>query len=259
MLNVEVKARVLSDGTYGRYVAYRRASFFSARESISVGEISEETEQKLNNAILDMCEITEAELVECGRLYSNGRLRAKRLRKRIEAWSRKGFVYFCTLTFRDEVFEKTSEETRRRYVSYFLKSLNSMYCANLDYGGQFEREHYHAIICVQDKLKGEYRKHKGNTVFDCSSFDAWNEKYGFTCVQGPILCSSDADKNNSLKVAKYTAKASNHALKETTRQHRLIYSRGECPWSEVKVYDYNDGFFTVTDAQLEELPFDVNE
>lgn len=258
MLNIETKAKVLSDGSYGRYKAYRRASFFAIQEQQMSGEISADTQTQLEFSEVELAELSEDELKECERLYSNDRNRAKRLRRKIERWGKYGFVYFVTLTFKDEVFDKTTEKWRRRLVAYYLKGIGAMYCANIDYGGKFGREHYHAIICVQNALQGTYKDHKGNILYDCPQFQEWNEKRGYTCIQGPIKVTSDEDNKNPLKIAKYTAKASNHALKETTRQHRLIYSRGYCPWNEPKQIKW-DGFYTITERDLEDLPFDVDE
>lgn len=255
MLNIETKAKVLSDGSYERYVAYRRASFFADKERLTLGEVSDTTQNTLDEKMVDCAEFTELELIECERLYTNNRNRAKRLRRRIEKWSKYGYVYFVTLTFKDAVFDDTSEIWRRKLVGYYLKGLGAMYCANIDYGGQFGREHYHAIICVEKALQGEYQEHKGNVLYNCVEFSEWNEKRGYTCIQGPILATNDDDNKNPLKIAKYTAKASNHALKETTRQHRLIYSRGSCPWRQPTTFTW-DGWYTITERELADLPFD---
>lgn len=260
MLNIETKVQVLSDGSYGRYVAYRRSLFFHNRDLVTLGHPTVEHSKDLDDSMVEVSLFSESELIECERLYSNARCRAKRLRKRIQQWSNWGFVYFVTLTFRDDSLENTESHIRRKYVSRFLKSLGVIYCANLDFGGKLGREHYHALICSQYPLQGEYKEHKGNTLFDCPSFDEWKEKRGFVYVQGPIKCSDDNGSVNPLKVAKYLSKTSNHALKETAIRQSMVFSRGGCPWKSYEsLHDYNGGFFSVTDDQLADLPFDVND
>lgn len=220
------------------------------------GDISENTLSLEEIKASELSEISEIELQECWRLYENNRKRAKRLRRKIEVWSRYGYVYFITLTFKDSVFADTNADTRRQIVRRYLSTRGFVYCANIDFGGQFGREHYHAIICAQEPLQGTQDAHKGNVLYNCPDFTEWNEKRGFTCIQGPILVKDSKDEN-SLKIAKYTAKASNHALKETTRHTRLVYSRGGIPWRQKELPKW-DGFFTVTEDDLMDLPFDAD-
>jgi len=108
---------------------------------------------------------------------------------------------FLTLTFTDEVLASTSAETRRRYVSRFLKASSAVYVANVDYGDQTEREHYHACVC------GRVNR------------SLW--KYGFVFAE-KVRCRSGDCK----AVSKYVAKLSLHAIKDSCRNTRLIYSRG---------------------------------
>ena len=110
--------------------------------------------------------------------------------------------YFLTLTFNNHTLENTTHETRRRYVTRFLKSQSTDYVANIDFGKKNEREHYHAITT------------------EIANFKDW-EKYGFISVK-----SCRNTENDLERVAKYINKLTNHALKETTRQNRIIYSKG---------------------------------
>ena len=118
-------------------------------------------------------------------------------------------VYFGTLTFRDDVLNKTSSETRRKYVSRYLKSISSSYIANVDYGDKIknpqsnEREHYRCLIAVD------------------SIPVSW--EYGF-CKFLEVR-KDDEDKK---RISKYIAKLTNHAMKveKTGKAKRIIYSRG---------------------------------
>jgi hypothetical protein len=79
-----------------------------------------------------------------------------------------------------------------------------MYVANIDYGAKNKREHYHALINC-DKI----------------DFSNWR-KYGNINAERVKNKDIESDK---IKLSKYIAKLSNHAIKETTKRSCLIYSR----------------------------------
>lgn len=124
---------------------------------------------------------------------------------------------FITLTFTDEVLAKTSEKTRRRYVARFLKDQCEEYVANIDYGTKNEREHYHALCMTKNT----------NNKLD---FKKW--KYGR--INGEKV---RVGKSNGIKVSKYVAKLSQHALKKSCRLPRFIWSRNKKTFEE-----YLDGY-----------------
>ena len=128
------------------------------------------------------------------------RARSTRLKRRILKYMGMGDCVFLTLTFRDDVLECTSADTRRQYVLKYLKSCSNYYVANIDFGSQNEREHYHAIV-----------------VTDHVDMSKWF--YGFSYAE-KIIKSSD-----SLRLAHYLNKLVNHAVKETCRRCHIIYSR----------------------------------
>ena len=138
--------------------------------------------------------------------YKKYREKTRRVRRKILKMMVLGSCSFLTLTFKDDVLNSTSEETRRRYVSRFLKSISTDYVANIDWGKQNGREHYHAVISGID--------------FDMSDWD----QYGFS--DSRTIGRKD-DKCTSSKISKYLYKLSNHAKKETTRRKKIIYSREE--------------------------------
>lgn len=151
------------------------------------------------------------EFFEIARNFAMGqRKRAQRCKTRTGEFVEGGHAWFLTLTFRDEVLDGTSQKTRRVYVSRFLKSISSRYVANIDFGRENEREHYHAIVESEEK----------------PNLEAWQKSYGFTDCKR--VRSTDKDV---LRTAKYTAKLSLHALKASTSNDgklqapRLIYSR----------------------------------
>lgn len=127
--------------------------------------------------------------------------RISRLRDRVESIiSYKS--YFLTLTFNNNCLNHTQPDTRREYVTRFLKSLSTNYVANIDFGKKNHREHYHALVQCNEVNR-----------------DGWT-KHGFICVEEVILTDSSVDR-----LSKYVAKLSNHAIKETTRGNYMIYPK----------------------------------
>lgn len=127
--------------------------------------------------------------------------RKRRLQKHISNLFSKGKCYFLTLTFRDDVLASTSFNTRRQYVYRFLKSLSSNYVANVDYGSEYDREHYHAIIV-------------------CDYYHPGSWRYGFDFFE---VCKSQV--KDTVKLSKYISKLTNHAYKESARRFSIIYSK----------------------------------
>lgn len=140
------------------------------------------------------------ELTEEFRDYQNYRDRVKRARKKIESILSIGPCVFLTLTFTDKVLETTSNETRKKYVKRFLHTISSNYVANIDFGKENGREHYHAIVQIEKV-----------------DFTTW--RYG--AINGKKIVFVE----NPIKLAKYIVKLANHALKLTTKGFRIIYSR----------------------------------
>lgn len=127
--------------------------------------------------------------------------RVKRLKKRIFDMLLQGTCFFFTLTFTDDVLARTSAQTRRKYVTLFLRSLSDTYCANIDFGSQNGREHYHAVVLA-------------DTV-DLSAWDC----YGFSNAK------KIGSEKDFTKIAKYISKLTNHAVKATTKGSKAIYSK----------------------------------
>ena len=127
--------------------------------------------------------------------------RVARLKERIREAVESGSAYFITITFNDETLFKTNEKTRRVYVSRWLKSLSPFYVANIDYGELNGREHYHAVITSDQRPP-----------------KTW--PYGFI----DILKVKTTD-NDTTRISKYISKLTNHAIKNTTKSKRIIYSR----------------------------------
>lgn len=126
--------------------------------------------------------------------------RTKRLKDKIENLITKNDCLFLTLTFNDEFLSTTKSSYRKQCIRRFLKQFNADYIANIDFGKKNGREHYHAIISV-DFIDNKLYK-----------YGAINFKH--------ILKTSD-----TIKLAKYISKLTNHAVKESTKRNVIIYSR----------------------------------
>lgn len=127
--------------------------------------------------------------------------RTARLKERIREAVASGKAWFITITFSPETLAKTNEKTRRVYVSRWLKSLTPFYVANIDYGLKNEREHYHAVITSDQRPP-----------------KTWS--YGFIDI-----LKVKTTENDTKRISKYISKLTNHAIKNTTKSKRIIYSR----------------------------------
>lgn len=148
----------------------------------------------------------------------SGYRRKNRLKERIEmivydALARGINTYFITMTFNNDCINTLSMETRRKYIQRFLKMTCVHYVANQDFGESNEythREHYHA--CASSYLSIEQLK------------DAY--KMGFIDIQ--IVRLSTKNPNGTMqRLAKYIAKLTNHACKESNKRNCFIYDRNK--------------------------------
>ena len=196
MINYELKSRLLSDGTYDLYIKWSRANNMYYL-LVSYGtDYPSEFIPYLNIDIYSI--LTDVEIRECKRIFDAWRSRTVMLRKRIALMIPHDCI-FLTLTFTDDVLRSTSSDTRRRYIVKFLSQFKSPCIANKDYGKENGREHYHAIIQL--------------SYIDYSMYD-----YG--AINGERIV---VGEYTDVRVAKYISKLTNHAIKDTTRQSRLIY------------------------------------
>lgn len=140
--------------------------------------------------------------LKCIRLNNNRYKRVSRIRDKIGEAVRTGRCLFLTLTFTNDVLDSTSVETRRKYVRRFLREVSSTYVANIDFGSQNGREHYHAVVVADSVQSGSWQ------------YGAMNFKKIHT------------DKKDLDCTAKYITKLSSHAIKESTGHlYRVIFSR----------------------------------
>lgn len=202
--NYGLKAKVISSGLDKVYkqvsrAEYARYALFGWGELIKSNmDLDTAEEQRFFYSQFQPDEWQEAKRV-CNSNYHQ----TSRVKKRIEDMLQSSKdCTFVTLTFRDDVLQSTSAETRRQYVQRFLKANSTRYVGNIDFGGKNGREHYHAVT-------------------DCR-IDPKSWQYGILNFE---KLRYNPDSKSSVKLAKYVAKLTNHAIKDTTKRCALIYSR----------------------------------
>lgn len=225
MPNYELKAHVLSCGMYDTFKKIEKDLWINRDNEVYLHEVIQ-----YRNSIEERY---PEEYKECQNLWNSDHQRRKRLSHKIRKMVEGDSCTFITLTFRDDVLEKTSTKTRRRYVTRFLKTQSDRYIANIDYGSHTDREHYHGIIVGRLDLS------------------AW--KYGYSYAE------SIKSSNDSSRLAMYVTKLSNHAVKETTKRNTLIYSKNA--WDNSIEIEYvekikaENGFVLAKGSVANEVPF----
>lgn len=199
-VNYELKARVLTE--HPEVIQLQRtASLLSYKRSMGI-EVDPEYAEAVHEMVSLFLDDDEGKVIyhEAEKINLAFYARVKRLKNRIARLLLSGRCYFLTLTFTDDVLASTTAQTRRRYVTRFLKSQSDDYCANIDFGSENGREHYHAVIRA-----------------DSIDMTPW-DRLGFSKAQ------KIASADDYTPLAKYIGKLSNHAVKSTTRGSRAIYS-----------------------------------
>lgn len=193
MTDYAYRAKVIKSGLVDKVKNYSWLKYWSAHNNKA--EFCYELQYaELFDKLDDRKAYEEAE-----RVYASEKARNTRLKHRISFMLANYDCVFLTLTFRDDILEKTTPEKRRLYVIRYLKSQYKHYIANIDFGDRYGREHYHAIICGK------------------VSFSNW--KYGAINGKNIRKCS------NPICLGKYINKLTRHAIKQTCKRNHIIYSR----------------------------------
>lgn len=132
--------------------------------------------------------------------------RVKRLKDRVKYIIENYPTTFITLTFTQDCLERTTPGSRKQLVVRWLKSHGVPYVANIDFGKENEREHYHAVI--------------GSQSLD---YKSWHRNGALKGKK--VVKKTNLEKDGDIKLAKYISKLANHAIKETCKRNALIYSR----------------------------------
>lgn len=181
-----------------------------------------------------------AEMVKVGLSLNQSRYRrVKRVKDKIGAYVQSGYAYFLTLTFTDEVLNRTSYDTRRQKVRRTLKKCCRAYVANIDFGDKAKnpqsngREHYHALVYADDekRLVSDLNRLWGSETPNNKE----TLRIGIYKLERVRYTPEDAERTS-----KYVAKLSNHAMKQdkNAKAPRLIYSRGnKCTLPPLWLFD----------------------
>lgn len=148
----------------------------------------------------DLCDIYCIDDVRlCLRILKNESSQRCRLYKRIKyMFDHYDDIYFLTITLND-TYINYNLDTLKKYLKRALKNSYLIYICNIDYGSNSSRLHFHALVSgkIQDFI--------------------WS--YGF--INEKVV-----NVKNEKNLASYILKFKNHALKDTTRSNKVIYSRG---------------------------------
>lgn len=233
MKNKEIKREMLSNGTYS---TLRKVNSSLYREGNSIkGLIHQElinsvdtcdlcavigddmAKKMAKEEIADRLNISITELESFLQMQKAKQTKANRIKKDIIEGKQKGYgIIFATLTFRDEVLELTKRK-RRDYVRTYLEQFEG-YIANIDYGNDNGREHYHALIFIKsenlDHLETEIHKDKKKQFRHFIKQDqlpVW--KYGISSFEKEYKNLQKDEDVSETKLSKYIAKLYNHSLK----------------------------------------------
>lgn len=194
----EEVAKAMKDNAI-RTIALKR------RENV-IKDLSEDTGEI---DIYNKYQLKQAEKEELGleyRLYKANERRRAKIKARITRMIQTNRAIFLTLTFSEKMFSRNcSSETRRRYIVRFLKSECIEYVANIDFGKEKHREHYHAVVVPKTSI--DFRKY--HKTFD-------------SAILGEKI---RVNQTSSKFLTTYINKLTNHALKDNGYYKRLIFSR----------------------------------
>lgn len=174
-------------------------------------DISEKEYFLANETLAFLKKRFEKEFKEYERISHAKSERVGRLKRRVFDMVFGYDCLFLTLTFTDESFKRISAHNRRIYVKRFLGQFNVPYIANIDFGKKKGREHYHALLQIDeiDYHLWKYGAINGIKVRNDISFD-----------EDGVITSESVER-----IARYISKLTNHAIKETTKRCAIMYSR----------------------------------
>lgn len=198
MANYDLKSYVIENGLHKVQRDISKAFYNESYGKSLYTPYDYETALALD---ISLKENMKEEYQEAYRVNHSSYARKTRLQNRIRQMLNAGNCVFVTLTFTDYVLESTSSDTRRQYVRRTLHSFGVPFVANIDFGEEKGREHYHAVVQI-DRLPSNF----------------W--KYGICDIEKVRL-----NSKSDIKLAKYITKLTNHAIKETCRGCKCIYSR----------------------------------
>ena len=194
--------KVISDKAYKPYIKGLQV----LSRSFLITYLSNEIQILQNEAItrfrVDLTNDNDYLIKETKKLQKANYKRVKHLKAKISKMLNRPCL-FLTLTFSDETLAKyPKKDSLHRFVKRYLERVGYQlnYCANVDYGTENGRIHYHAVIQA-DKIDPTL----------------WHKRGAIKIEQ--------ITRKNHIALSKYLSKLTNHAIKETCLGNRIIYSR----------------------------------
>lgn len=181
--------------------------------SFYVGNVTQQEFDNAGQTLKSLEKSNPTEYKEYSKILNSKHKRVSRLRARIFDMIYKSDCLFLTFTFTDIAFARTCADFRRIAVRRYLNSFGVPYVANIDFGKDNGREHYHAVVQIGrvDYSKWKYGAINGIKIRNDIIYD-----------DDGVITSESVEK-----IALYVAKLTNHAIKETTRRSVIMYSRGK--------------------------------
>ena len=194
--------RIINDKKYNPYLKDFIGTTRSAKISFLVMLIRCCQDEAMSKFSVDLTNDNDYLIKETKKINQANYKRVKNLKYRINKMLDRPCL-FLTLTFSDKTLQDyPKKESLHRFVKRYLEKVGYQlkYVANVDYGTQNGRIHYHAVIQA-DSVEPSF----------------WH-KYGAIKIE-------QITNRNHIALSKYLSKLTNHAIKETAQCNRIIYSR----------------------------------
>ena len=168
-----MKNTLIVSGVYDLFLKTKKELFLDQKDSYDLSLYLD----KMKNIKMDQLE-------ECMKIYKANKQRKYNSWNELCKWYfgitqirgwKKYKVIFGTLTFKENVLEKTNATTRRKYVQRYLADHTIHYQANIDFGDKKEREHYHFLAMIEEDLNPKDWKY-GWTFLEKVKFNRTNLK-----------------------------------------------------------------------------------
>lgn len=218
--NYDLKAKAIESGMLNTNIFLNK----ELRRHYATGNIDAYTEtlKKMSNLSIDPLwdEADKLRRAGSGR-YNRGKKRIKQMEV-LEKNIKGSWLIFITITFTNKQLETTNITTRRKYIQRYLNKIAIDYYLNIDFGEKKEREHYHGVVLLKNKINFyDWRKiakvekqpyKKINTVTSPNESSPHFTKYNH-------------DEKSASKISQYCNKLNNKAIINTRKQNRCLTKR----------------------------------
>ena len=239
MKHKELKKEMLENGKYSEI---RKINSSLIKQGSSITNMID-TELKCLVDEIDICEVigqdsakqiaieNTAKYIDCSseelkafqQMQHAKKVKAKKMEQDIIKALSKGYGYmFATLTFEDKYIDEREPRTRRKYIKKYLEQFDG-YIANIDYGKDNGREHYHALIFIKSEILDHFeteihkdKKKQFRHFIKQNQLPVW--KYGYYSLEKEYENLQKDEDKSPRKLSNYIAKINNHSLKIEQKQ-----------------------------------------